>query len=207
MEVAGYSWWSHIVCCLFLTMFLSQRPWIWMIKLPKSQQHRIRNFQLIFAGLLFFLFSFFCGRNGLFSLKLFWFFTMKYGHTKLLVRPHIRHKWNTDTRWTSVQHVSDMWFYVSHLKNIIFWLGHASDTTEYDSDTHQTWLERTPDTLNTARIRPEHNLVFLFSNYLMDQKRIQRPKNSSSFRNFIWGVNRNNTSIFGRGIGSIHDIY
>ena len=60
--------------------------------------------------------------------------TMKHRHTKLMVCPRVRHKWDTDSRWTLVRHVSDTQSYVSHLKNIIFqlrhdwiWLGHASD--------------------------------------------------------------------------------
>ena len=85
----------------------------------------------------------------------------------------------------TVRHVFDTQSYVSHLKNIIFWLGHASDTTEYGSDTRRTWLGRASDTTghksNTTRAQPST----FFSNYLMDQKRIQMPKNPSSLRNFI----------------------
>ena len=65
---------------------------------------------------------------------------VKHGHTKLMVCPRVRHKWDTDARWTSVQHVFDTRSYLFHLKNIIFRLGHASDTTEYGLDTRQKRL-------------------------------------------------------------------
>ena len=57
---------------------------------------------------------------------------------------------------------------------------------------------------DTAKTRPST----FFLNYLMDQKRIQRFKNSSLFEIFFLDINRNNTSyFFERGIGSIHDIH
>ena len=91
---------------------------------------------------------------------------MKHGHTKLMVCPRVRHKWDTDARWTPVRHVSDTRFYVSHLKNIIFWLGHASDTTEYGSDTRRTWLGHASDTIehgsDTARTQPSTFFFQLF---------------------------------------------
>ena len=58
---------------------------------------------------------------------------MKHGHTKLVVCPHVRHKWDTDADWIPVRHMFDTRSYVSNLKNIIFQLGHASDTIEYGS--------------------------------------------------------------------------
>ena len=82
---------------------------------------------------------------------------MKHGHTKLMVCPRVRHKWDTDACWTPVRHVFDTRSYVSHLKNIIFRLGHESDTTEYGSDTRRTWLGRVSDTTghgsDTAKIQ------------------------------------------------------
>ena len=89
---------------------------------------------------------------------------MKHGHTKLMVCLRVRHKWDTDARWTPVRHVSDTRFYVSYLKNIIFWLGHASDTTKYGSDTRRTWLRHALDTIehgsNTARTQPSTFFFF-----------------------------------------------
>ena len=58
---------------------------------------------------------------------------MKHGHTKLVVCPHVWHKWDTDADWIPVLHMFDTRSYVSNLKNIIFRLGHASDTIEYGS--------------------------------------------------------------------------
>ena len=43
----------------------------------------------------------------------------------------VRYRCALDT----IRYVFGTLFYVSHLKNIIFWLRHASDTTEYSSDT------------------------------------------------------------------------
>ena len=95
----------------------------------------------------------------------------------------------SDTSGTST-YVSDTRSYVFHLKNIIFWLGYASNTIEYGSDTRRSRLRRASEMTghdsDMARTQPN---TFFF-NYLMDQKRIQKPKNSSSFRNFISGVNR-----------------
>ena len=64
---------------------------------------------------------------------------MKYRHTKLMVCPCVRHKWDIDTCWTPVRHVSDTRSYVSHLKNIIFWFGHTSNTTEYGLCVGHDW--------------------------------------------------------------------
>ena len=87
---------------------------------------------------------------------------MKHGHTKLVVCLRVRHKWDTDTRWTSVRHVSDTRSYVSHLKNIIFRLRHASDTTKYASDTRRHDLDARRTRLDTAHIWPEYNLILFF---------------------------------------------
>ena len=93
---------------------------------------------------------------------------MKHGHIKLVVCVRVRHKWDTDGRWTPVQHVSD-------LKNIIFRLGHASDTTEYGSDMHRAQLIRVSD---TARIKPEHNLILFFQLFdgPKNNSKVQKPK-------------------------------
>ena len=80
---------------------------------------------------------------------------MKHGHTNLIVCPPVRYKWDTDACWTPIPHVFDTWSYVSHLKVLFF-----------GSDIRRTWLDMT-------RMQPEHNLI-LFSNYLMNQKRIQK---------------------------------
>ena len=85
-------------------------------------------------------------------------YAMKYGHTKLIVCPHVWHKWDTNARWTPVRHVSDMRSYMSHLKNIIFRLGCASNMTGYSSDTRWTRLRRMSDITehgsDMARVRP-----------------------------------------------------
>ena len=78
-------------------------------------------------------------------------------------------------------------------------LNMARTRSRHGSNMHRTQL-------NTARIRLEQNQV-LFSNYLVDQKRIQWPKNPSLFKNFIWGVNRNSTSYFLEGVYEVYMIY
>ena len=47
-------------------------------------------------------------------------YSMKYGHTKLMVCPRVRHKWDADTRWILVRQVSDTQSYVSYLKKYYF---------------------------------------------------------------------------------------
>ena len=114
---------------------------------------------------------------------------MKHGHTKLIVCTRVWHKWDTDARWTPVRHVSDTRSYVSHLKNIIFRLGHASDM-------RRTRLECTSDAarhgFNTTRTQLSTFLIIWWT-----KKKIQRSKNSSSFKNlFFWDINRNKTLYF-----------
>ena len=83
---------------------------------------------------------------------------MKHGHINLIVYLHIRHKWDTDVRWTLARHVSDTRSYVSYLKYIIFQLGYVSDMTGHGSDTCWTWfghkLNTTKHGLDTTKTRP-----------------------------------------------------
>ena len=74
---------------------------------------------------------------------------MKHGHIKLMVCPHVQHKWDTDARWTLVRHMSDTRSYVSYLKNIIFRFENVSNTIEYSLDTCRTWLGRASDKAST----------------------------------------------------------
>ena len=103
---------------------------------------------------------------------------MKHRHTNLMIYPCIRYKWDIDARWILVQHVSDTRSYVSYLKNIIFRFGHASDIIRHGSDVRQTLLD-------TARIWPKHDLLFFFPIIWLTEKKIQRPKNLSSFKNLF----------------------
>ena len=119
---------------------------------------------------------------------------MKYGHTKLIICPYVWYKWDTDACWTPIWHVSDTRFYVFYLKILSFGLdmrrtksSMARTSVKHCSKAHQTWLD-------TAPIRPEHDLVIFFSNYLMDQKRIQRPKNSSLFGIFFFEISIENST-------------
>ena len=61
--------------------------------------------------------------------------------------------------------------------------------------------------LEMARIWSEHDLVLFFFQLFDGQKKTQRPKNPSLFRNFFQDVNRKYPIFFGRGIGNIYDIY
>ena len=87
--------------------------------------------------------------------------TMKHGHTKLMVCPRVRHKWDTDARWTLVRHVSDTRSYVFNLKTIIFRLGHISDTTEHGSD--------------TARTQPSTSFFFQLFDGPKKNSKVQKP--------------------------------
>ena len=74
----------------------------------------------------------------------------------------------------AVLHVLIKKYYFSartRIKQAWTWFGHSSDVRQMWLDTAQIWLD--------------HDLV-LFSNYLMDQKRIQRPKNLNLFRNLFF---------------------
>ena len=111
---------------------------------------------------------------------------MKHGHTKLMVcSTQMGHQRALDTNTTRVWHAVLCVLFKKYYFSTRTRLEYVSDTTGHSS--------------NTARTQPS-----TFFPIIWWTKRIQRPKNPSSFKNFIWGVNRNNTSYF---LEEVYEVY